>query len=389
MITGIRYFSTVEPSGYGLSANSYILGLARSGTSVSWMPLIWTGNQYGPVAAEHLSEWLSQHPNINPELRDLIHKPIQYSHVVLHTVPEYWHRFMEKDKVNVGYTAWETDLLPAHWPTILEKMDDVLVPSTFNQQVFSRCNRKLSVRAIPHIAELHPALALAQLQDFREKYQINPDNRLFYTINAWNGRKNLGYLLHAYLLAFTNVDNVSLVIKTSKMGDRHTKSRTKEPVRKIVSTILGNYDNPANVILIDDDGLSDKEISILHEIGDVFVSLTHGEGWGMGTAYAASIGNPVIITGWGGQMDYIPKNYPGVLDYSLEPVIFKPGMPSYSPDQNWARADFDQAIEKMQDVHQNYHVWEKSAAVLKDEHKKFSMENISQQFLEALSETHP
>ena len=388
MITGIRYFSTAEPSGYGWSAISYILGLAQSGIPVSWVPLIWIGNRYGPIAAEYLSGWLSQQPDFNPELRDLIHKPIQYSHVVLHTVPEFWPRFIEKDKVNIGYTAWETDLLPAHWPPILEKMDGILVPSTFNQRVFTHCIREIPVRAVPHITEPHSAPETAQIQNFREKYGINPSNRLFYTINAWNGRKNMGNLLHAYLLAFNSNDKVSLVIKTSKIGDRHAKSKFKEPVRQIVNDILGNYIDPAEVILIDDDRLSETEIRILHEIGDVFVSLTHGEGWGMGAAYAASIGNPVIITGWGGQMDYIPENYPGILDYDLEPVKFVAGMPSYSPEQNWARADFDQAMEKMLDANEHFPRWQQSTRALKNQQRQFSMKDISQQYLKALNEIH-
>ena len=37
----------------------------------------------------------------------------------------------------------------------------------------------------------------------------------------------------------------------------------------------------------------------IHAIGDCYVSLTHGEGWGMGAFDAATLGKPVLITGWG------------------------------------------------------------------------------------------
>jgi len=46
---------------------------------------------------------------------------------VAHTVPEHWPALFEPGKRNVGCTVWETDRIPAHWRTLLDRADRILV----------------------------------------------------------------------------------------------------------------------------------------------------------------------------------------------------------------------------------------------------------------------
>jgi len=98
--------------------------------------------------------------------------------------------------------------------------------------------------------------------------------------------------------------------------------------------------------------LRPPDIDRLHTRGDCFLSLTRSEGWGLGAFDAANFGNPVVVTGWGGHLDYLGADYPYLVDYELEPTAmaaddgwFKP-----SNDSNWARADQGHAGQLMRTV---------------------------------------
>ena len=94
---------------------------------------------------------------------------------------------------------------------------------------------------------------------------------------------------------------------------------------------------------------ADREIEELHAGGDCFVSLCRGEGWGLGAFDAAAHGNPVVITGFGGQLDYLAGS-PYLVDFELVPVVDPMGFPSYAPDQRWAEPDLDHAAALLRAV---------------------------------------
>ena len=68
-------------------------------------------------------------------------------------------------------------------------------------------------------------------------------------------------------------------------------------------------------------------------------SVTRGEGWGLGPFDAATLGKPVIITGWGGHLDFLGADYPGLIAYTMAPVSGWLHGASYRPTQQWAVAD--------------------------------------------------
>jgi glycosyltransferase involved in cell wall biosynthesis len=93
--------------------------------------------------------------------------------------------------------------------------------------------------------------------------------------------------------------------------------------------------------------LSDDELGGLHLRGDCFVSLCHGEGWGLGSFDAAAHGKPVVTTGFGGQLDYLHGS-PLLVDYEPVPVHDGTRWGTYTPDQRWAEPDIEHAAEPAQ-----------------------------------------
>lgn len=55
---------------------------------------------------------------------------MEYDTQIIHTVPEYWPRWLKRDKLNIGMTVWETTHLPAHWRELLQQPDRLLVPAS-------------------------------------------------------------------------------------------------------------------------------------------------------------------------------------------------------------------------------------------------------------------
>jgi glycosyltransferase involved in cell wall biosynthesis len=111
---------------------------------------------------------------------------------------------------------------------------------------------------------------------------------------------------------------------------------------------LARHPEPPAVCLITRP-FTDVEIAALHRRGDCYVSLCRSEGFGLGPFDAAAHGNPVVITGFGGQLDYLSSS-PYRVRFDLVPVLDPAGFPSYASDQIWAEPDVDHAADLLREV---------------------------------------
>ena len=96
------------------------------------------------------------------------------------------------------------------------------------------------------------------------------------------------------------------------------------------------YRNPARVRL-EVETWTDDRIAGLHTRGDCYVTLAHGEGWGIGAFDATAYGNPVVATGWGGFLEYLDDESAFLVDHTLAAVEHN-AFASYSADQQLGRA---------------------------------------------------
>src|SRR6185437_13149736 len=78
---------------------------------------------------------------------------------------------------------------------------------------------------------------------------------------------------------------------------------------------------------------------------------------GLGAFDAATLGKPVIMTGWSAQLDYLAGasgTWPGAVPYRLvNAPVFPPHLPSFFPGQHWAQADLDAAAALMRRFHED------------------------------------
>jgi glycosyltransferase involved in cell wall biosynthesis len=353
VITGIKYISYPEHSGYGLSALAYVRALHNSGVPVWWAPLVYRGNlqrtwqledglEELPLACEAQNDASLQ--DVSALARNTGQKP--YDTVVLHTVPENWPQLIESGKRNVGYTVWETDALPSHWLPLLNAPEKVLVPCIMNHELFTRAGVTNPVHTVPHIRRhAWNAVSPADTAGLRRQLDIPDDHFVFYSIGVWDPRKAHGDLVTAFAREFSGHDRVSLVLKTSTLVhrlalDRETAGGIRQLVRSQLDAIAAETRRPPpHVAVIAADGVAGRLIDTLHALGDCFVSLTHGEGWGIGAFDAAALGKPVLITGYGGPLEYLGNDYPGLIPHAMVPVSGWAAKASFQAPQRWAQSD--------------------------------------------------
>ncbi|MEW6736328.1 MAG: glycosyltransferase family 1 protein [Acidobacteriota bacterium] len=343
MLQGIKYISMNESSGYGIAAQRYIEALITAGINLTWAPMVagraWKLG-YQPFSGSHTG---------NAKLDRYCNRSIEYDTVVIHTVPEYYPYWIsrEPNKRYIGYTVWETDIIPAHWKDLLNLVDQLIVPCHWNKTVFEQCGVIKPIDILPHLYESNEITGLTGLAN------INPEDYVFYTIGEWTNRKAIWYTVQAYCSAFTSQDRTLLVIKTTE------RDLTRKVLRLFYTSskyalkrIISQYSSPPKICLITE-ALSHQNILNLHAIGNCYISLCRCEGWGLGAYDAARFAKPIIITAYGGQLDYLPPDLAFLVNYRLLPVVDELRKRSYSGDQHWAEPDLDQATKLMRAVYDN------------------------------------
>jgi len=386
-VNGLRYVSWADNSGYAVAAKGYLRVLRNSGLELTWTPMLPSEKGYTEAS------------DIAGELSELVGRDIRYDTVLVHTPPEYFAHWVERERPLgrriFGYTVWELEGLPKHWPAALNRLDGVLVPTHANAEAFLRSGVTVPIHVVPHLSqfELEPS---PKAEDRRRLHDLIGVDRLkrspfvFYTIGQWSRRKGLDATLAAYRFAFTAEDPVLLVIKTSARDMTQLKRDWRVGFRRrhpspLETVAFGQRPGSPKVAVIADETLASSTIHALHELGDCYISLARAEGWGLGTFDAARIGKPVIVTGWGGQAEYLDGDDWRVA-YDMTPVREPPWLSSYKADQLWAEPSVADAARKLRSVFANrQRAHESAAARARRIRHDYSAEAIRGQLVSALS----
>ena len=242
------------------------------------------------------------------------------------------------------YFYWEATSLPSQWVPSIMMADEIWAPCDL---VADACynagyNGKISIVPTPSISNgIGNNLKL-----WSKNKNIFLDNSYkFYSIFQWQPRKGYQKLLQAYFDEF-KADDATLVIKTDLIKNTNESSIIKE-----ISYYKERYKSNSKVFLITD-YLTDNQIFNIHHYCNCFVLPHSGEGWGMPIHEAATFGNPIITTKFGGISDFIDDNCFWI-NHNLEPVTGMSWNPVYNKNQNWAAPNVDHLMELMRYVYNN------------------------------------
>lgn len=345
---GVLYVGQYGTSGYATAAKGYICDFLMRGVPLSWTTLKFDDSE------------LSDDNYYNLLAKSAIGRKLEEIHtIILHCTADLWPQYKKEnfDKFNrknvIGYTVWETDLLPKNWSkSINESVNEVWCPSRYNEHIFKNSGVVIPIRIVPHVflrCELPARNQIFIKHCSGNVITDNPNVFTFYSISELNERKNVIGLLEAYCKAFTKNDNVRLILKV------HYKSYTAENTSYCINKITGvlnNFPDHAPVFLISRN-MSELELLALHSIGDCYVSMTRSEAFGLTIFDAFNYGKKVIVPGYGGQIDYLGSNYKGLVNYELVSVKNMEGFSHgyyMEGNQKWANPSIEHAVQLMRKI---------------------------------------
>jgi len=134
----------------------------------------------------------------------------------------------------------------------------------------------------------------------------------FLHVSSCFPRKGVDVLLQAYGAAFTDADDVSLVIKT--FANPHNQ------LNEQINRLRRERADYPHLLVIEDDKMSDAALKALYQQCHCLVAPSRAEGFGLPLAEAMLSGLAVITTGWGGQMDFCSADTAWLIDYTFTPA---------------------------------------------------------------------
>ena len=243
------------------------------------------------------------------------------------TIPNEWQNHAP---INVGYTAgMETTLVAPQWLVKGNEMDRIIVVSNHSKKTYENTKFNVQNEQTGHQAVLalntdikavnYPIKTFDNLKklDLDLEYDFN-----FLCVAQHGPRKNLINTIKWFLEEFKE-NAVGLVVKTN-MAKNCLMDR--EMCFNNMTNLTREYENlKCKVYLLHGD-MTDAEMHALYQHPQIgaFVSLTHGEGFGLPLYEAAYMGLPIVCPGWSGQLDFLidengDKHFYDI-QYDIQPI---------------------------------------------------------------------
>ncbi|QSO47140.1 glycosyltransferase family 4 protein [Alicyclobacillus mengziensis] len=361
----------VSPNGHATVARNIVRGLVRLGADVKLKTTeAYSTLQYASFLDADLLA-LASKADAPPE--EMIR--------IIHRVPTDFQRGPERLTVGVIYT--EATDMPREWvQRINSEVDTLVLPS------------EQAARSAHGAGVIRPIWVVPQgvdVETFRPMAKGEVDvfdfpGFRFLSVFEWVPRKGYDALLRAYWREFSKRDEVCLVIKTRYFGPRTAateignlyqryfavgstkrngnkrgnalvhgrgQQRRRSVGNRWQTSSFGLRFAPGNKapIYLYDGLLSDSDLARLYRHCSAFVLPTRGEGIGLPLMEAAATGLPIVVTGWGGQMDYLRQEDVYIVSYKLQPVPKKMQVKWQSLQGYWAEPSILSLRRKMRGVY--------------------------------------
>ena len=314
--------------------------------------------------------------------------------------------FQTYGKFNIGITAGiETTAVSNKWIEGCNKMDLVIVPSEHSKSGFvSALYEKM--QQMPDgqqqkIGELKLEKPIEVLFEGSDENIYKPiDNSsldlvddikedfAFLHVGLWGqggygeDRKDISKLIKVFYESFANKkEQPALILKTNQATfSILDREECLNKIKTLKSQFPEDWKLP-NIYLLHG-SLSTEEMNKLynHPKVKVFVSLTHGEGYGRPIQEATMVGLPVIASGWSGQMDFLSSTDSMLLGGELKQVpksqVWKDII---IPESQWFNVNEQQAYKAMNYSFENYdEVKEKALNLMKTNRDKFTLDKMTE-----------
>ena len=295
--------------------------------------------------------------------------------------------FEPKGTYNIGITAGvETTVIPKEFIDGANKMDLVLVPSQFTKSLFDKTQyqeqNKETKEVIKTFKTEKPVEVLFEGVDI-ERYVNYPKSEVdildgietdfnFLFVGHWlkgnlgQDRKDVGMVIKTFATVFKYLPKdkrPGLILKTSHAG---FSVIDRENIREKIENVIKDLSDVAPIYLLHGD-LDDTEMAQLYNHPKVkaMVSFTKGEGYGRPLAEFATTGKPIMVSGWSGQMDFLPKEHTIFLEGQLTDVDTSAADKFLLKESKWFTVNYSDAANKMYQLFNDYDSFLKKSQGLK------------------------
>lgn len=354
----ILYRMYLNSTGYSIAAQEYIKALLCAKPDIDLKTQFFNlATTVGVSQERHkLFEGLAKRPTTEPQIN------------IFHCIPPRYRR-IEKAAKNIAFCLFETINPPTQWTKSMNEMDLIITASQFNKSVFEGNGVKSPIEVVPHCFD--PAMFNKDVKPVGRYGKFT-----FFAIGTYKQRKNWDTLIKAFYDGFEGKDNVCLLIKTDKPEE------LKRLVLRIKQTCEWRSKDTAP-IYAENGVCTFEEIPTLMRKGDVYISTSFGEGFGLPGLQAMALGMPIIVPKFGGCLEYAR---PELATY-IEPKEYKKfinmdGIPQFS-NCIWPVMRISDVRDKMKEVRSNWPA-EKIMNGYQFVHKNYSYETVGKKLLELI-----
>jgi glycosyltransferase involved in cell wall biosynthesis len=283
-------------------------------------------------------------------------------------LPDEWDTTLAKK--NIGVTAVvETDRCNPEWIEACNKMDEIIVPSTFTKNVLKRSGllmKRVSVIPEWYNKKIIDKSTMAKIQNDKRFSKIKKDFNILLigtlTSNLdIDDRKNIKNTIKWLCQEFKNDNDVGIILKTNfGKGSIADKEMCRSYLNEVLKEFrVGQY--PSFYFV--HGNMKKEEIASLvtHSKVKLYASATRGEGYGLPLIEAAVAGKPIVATNWSGHLEFLQRENFGNVDYDLVEIsdskvdgrIFQKGFRWANPLENSfknevrkVRSDYETAKNK-------------------------------------------
>jgi glycosyltransferase involved in cell wall biosynthesis len=289
--------------GYGNSAEQIVMALERRGIRII---LDWTVRPVGHVRAD---VWDREYEEGDARL--------------YFADPALWDRRTKEPLY--GFTMYECDKLPSRWFSRMENVDELWVPSTWNQQIFAEQTGR-DVQLIPLGVNAFDFPAVNRKRGKSLKI-------LTFSTQAAETRKGTDIAIRAFTAAFGKRKDVSLTIRSTWECPLETTDRR---------------------ISLDTGVLETESLANFYAGFDALLFPSRSEGFGLIPLEFMATGGPAIFADATGMHDY--AEYGLTVSSHRAPAYIGMGRGSthQEPEGFWYEPTFDEIVDRLRQVDTDY-----------------------------------
>ena len=268
----------------------------------------------------------------------------QFSYTCMKNFP-YYLNSGTKNRFGMWIYEWSgKNSLPTGFAKHYQSCDYLCSPSNFGKRVFMDSGIPENViKVIPHGINV---------DNYRKtntiKLPTDKAFKLFSNIAQLHRRKNIPGLLEAYGKAFTDKDDVCLILKAK---EKPITMPMEVSLNDCLKSFYNKFPKHAEVKVFSE---FVEDISSLYRSVDAVFTMSFCEGFYYPALEAMASGKLSIAPNWGGQLDLLDETNALLIEGGEERADPKSMYWASKNDALWFRPNIDDAVDKLRFAQQNY-----------------------------------